>query len=201
MIKNISQKWFTLIEIIVSVSILSIIMVSVFTIFMLSTDLNNKIDISRSLQENIKNIEQIITEDIKLNHITWVNNDIINANCSLSSSVKYSSWTKLCIGTNSYYLAKKNIVWNWSRVSDYNECILWTISCYLVKHTRTEITQLSNSWVDFRNLYFYVSNSKVKKVTIHFQIQPSIHKWIKPDLIKNNTINFETTLSEKLYNN
>jgi hypothetical protein len=54
----------------VSVTILSIIMISIFTIFSLSADLNNKTDISRSLQENIKNIEQILIEDIKLNNIS-----------------------------------------------------------------------------------------------------------------------------------
>jgi prepilin-type N-terminal cleavage/methylation domain-containing protein len=61
---------FTLIEVIVSISILSIIMISIFAIFNLSADLNNKIDISRSMQENIKNIRQIISEDISTNKIT-----------------------------------------------------------------------------------------------------------------------------------
>lgn len=201
--KNISQKWFTLIEVIVSISILSIIMISVFTIFSLSADLNNKTDISRALQENIKNIEQIITEDIKKNNITWVNNDIINSTCNIWVWTNYTSGTKLCIGTNSYYLAKKLISWTWNRVWNYDECKLWTISCYLVKHDATtwNITQLSNSWIDFRNLYFYVTNSKIKKVTISFEVQPSIHKWIKSSLIQENKINFQTTLSERLYNN
>jgi prepilin-type N-terminal cleavage/methylation domain-containing protein len=61
---------FTLIEVIVSISILSIIMISIFAIFNLSANLNNKIDISRSMQENIKNIRQIISEDISTNKIT-----------------------------------------------------------------------------------------------------------------------------------
>lgn len=200
MIINTPNKWFTLIEVIVSITILSIIMISVFTIFSLSADLNNKTDISRSLQENIKNIEQIITEDIKINKIKWVNGDIVGANCDVSITTKYSSWTKLCIWSNSYYLAKKltNV---WVRVWDYDECKLWSISCYLVKDSWTDITQLSNSWVDFRSLYFYVSNTPVKKVTINFEIQPSIHKWIKINLIKDNKIDFETTISERLYNN
>lgn len=198
--KNIYKKWFTLIEIIVSISILSIIMVSVFMIFSLSADLNNKTDISRSLQENIKNIEQILTEDIKTNKISWVNNDIAVSNCSISNETKYTSWTKLCIWINSYYLAKK-VSDVWVRVWSYDECKNWTISCYLVRDNWIDITQLSNSWVDFRSLYFYVSNSLVKKVTINFEIQPSIHKWIKPNLIKDNKINFETTISERLYNN
>lgn len=198
--KNIKDKWFTLIEVIVSVSILSIIMISVFIIFSLSADLNNKTDISRSLQENIKNIEQIITEDIKTSKITWVNSDVVVWDCNISLTSKYSSWTKLCVWNNRYYLAKKT-AWVWVRVWDYEECKSWNIWCYLVKDSWSDITQLSNSWVDFRNLYFYVTNSPIKKVTINFEVQPSGTKGIKQNLIKENKINFETTISEKLYNN
>jgi len=191
---------FTLIEVIVSISILSIIMISIFTIFSLSADLNNKIDISRSMQENVKNIRQIISEDISTNKITWVNSDIVLWSCSLSLTTKYSSWTKLCVWNNSYYLAKK-LSWVWVRVADYNECNNGWVNCYLVKDDWMKITQLSNSWVQFNNLYFYVTNSKIKKVTINFEMQPSRNKWIKPDLINKNKINFETTISERLYNN
>jgi hypothetical protein len=42
-------------------------MVSVFVIFQLSADLNNKTDISRSMQENIKNIVETIAEDVRKN--------------------------------------------------------------------------------------------------------------------------------------
>lgn len=195
-----NKTWFTLIEVIVSVSILSIIMISVFMIFSLLADLNNKTDISRSMQENIKNIEQIITQDLTTNKIIWVNTDVITWNCSISTTAKYSSWTKLCVWNNSYYLAKKSS-WAWIRVIDYNECDNRWIDCYLVKDDWIQTTQLSNSWVQFNNLYFYVTNTKIKKVTINFEMQPSSSKWIKANLINKNKINFETTISEKLYNN
>lgn len=64
-----SQKAFTLIELLVSISILSIIMVSVFTIFFLSSDINNKTDISRSMQENVKHIVETLAEDLRKNTI------------------------------------------------------------------------------------------------------------------------------------
>jgi prepilin-type N-terminal cleavage/methylation domain-containing protein len=63
--RNISNKGFTLIELVVSVTILSIIMLSVFSVFFLASDLNNKIDISRALQENVKNIVEVVAEDIR----------------------------------------------------------------------------------------------------------------------------------------
>ncbi|MDD5769508.1 MAG: prepilin-type N-terminal cleavage/methylation domain-containing protein [Candidatus Gracilibacteria bacterium] len=194
-------KGFTLIEIIVSIAVLSMIMISVFTIFSLSADLNNKTDISRALQENIKNLEQIIIDDIKINNISGVNSDIVISNCQISLTSKYSSGTKLCVGTNSYYLARQE-AGTWIRIGNYNECELGINSCYLVKHDENgNITQLSNSWLEFRKLYFYVTNDKIKKVSINFEVQPSIHKGIKPELVKNNKINFETTISERLYNN
>jgi len=58
---------FTLIEIIVSITILSIVMVSVFAIFFLVSDLSNKTDINRLIQENVKTITETIAEDIRIN--------------------------------------------------------------------------------------------------------------------------------------
>ena len=197
--KKNNYKWFTLIEVIVAISILSLIMISVFAIFTLSADLNNKTDISRSMQQNIKNIEQILSEDIRNNKITWVNSQITSS-CEMSSWQKFSTWTKLCIWSNSYYLAK-DVTWVWSRILDYKECSVWKESCYLVRDDGSTISQLSNSWVEFRSLYFYVSNASVKNATILFEMQPSTKKGIKTDLIKNNKINFQTTIWERLYNN
>jgi len=42
-------------------------MVSIFTVFQIIADMNNKIDISRSMQENIKNIVETIAEDVRKN--------------------------------------------------------------------------------------------------------------------------------------
>lgn len=193
-----NKSWFTLIEVIVSVSILSIIMVSIFVIFNLSADLNNKADISRSMQENIKNIVETIAEDIRKNWASWVNNDVISWECSLPLSQLSLSWSKLCIWNTSYYLAKK-VGETWNRITDYSECS-GEIQCFLVKNDWLNITQLSNSWVWFNNLSFYITNTWIKKVSLNFEIQPSIKKWIKPNLVKDNKIIFQTTLSERLYN-
>lgn len=195
---KINSNWFTFIEVIVSVSILSIIMVSIFAIFQLAADLNNKTDISRSMQENIKNIVEAIAEDVRKNWIDWVNSDIIISDCKLSDETIYSSWTKLCVWNNSYYIAKL-VAWVWNRVWNYDDCDLKN-QCFIVKNDWTTTTQLSNSWVDFKWLNFYVSKDWEKKLTINFIMQPSIFKWIKPEIIKENKIVFQTTVSERLYN-
>lgn len=196
---KINKNWFTLIELIVSITILSIIMVSVFSIFILSADINNKTDISRSMQENIKNIVEIISEDIRKNGVSWVNNDLILSNCSMPTSLEnYKIGTKFCVWNNSYYLAKQSWT-DWLRVWNYNECNLIENNCYLVKNDLSWINPISNSWVDFRELYFFVSKKDQTKITINFVIQPSSKKWIKPDLIKENKITFQTTISNRLY--
>lgn len=193
-----NTSWFTLIELIVSVSILSIIMISVFMIFALSSDLNNKTDISRAMQENIKNIVETIAEDVRKQ---GKNLKISSSNglwtCQNPEKI-YASGTTLCVGNDSYYIAKQEAN-EWIKVSNYENCDIKT-QCFLVKNTGTAVTQLSNSWVDFKSLVFYVARDGVNKVTIHFEIQPSNKKWIKPELIQENRMILQTTLSERLYN-
>ncbi len=194
---RLNKSWFTLIEVLVSVSILSVIMVSIFAIFQLASDLNNKTDVSRSMQENIKNIVELIAEDVRKNWINWVNSNIIIWDCSFSDSDIYTVWTKLCVWGNSYYIAK-DVWWVWNRVWDYSECD-WKTQCFLVRNDGTSVTQLSNSWVDFKDLSFSVSKDWMRKVTINFIIEPSMLKWIKQNLVKENKIVFQTTISGRLY--
>ncbi|MFZ4460984.1 MAG: PulJ/GspJ family protein [Patescibacteria group bacterium] len=62
---------FTLIEIIIAVTILSFIMVSVFGIYSNIIALNKRLAVSRSLQENARNITEIIAKDIRENGIAF----------------------------------------------------------------------------------------------------------------------------------
>jgi prepilin-type N-terminal cleavage/methylation domain-containing protein len=65
-----SKQAFTLVEILVSLTILSIIMVSVMVVFVNSTQLSAKSDINRIMQENVKNLISNIGEDIRKNSIS-----------------------------------------------------------------------------------------------------------------------------------
>lgn len=198
---KINNKWFTLIELLVSIAILSIIMISVFAVFFLSSDLNNKTDISRSMQENTKHIVETIAEDVRKNWIIWVQTSKIWDNCEFSSVQKHKKWTKICIWNwTMYYIAKKD--WNiWSRVFDYqNDCLKDGENCTLVKNDWSNIFPLSNSWVEFEDLYFTVSwNKDLPLVNINFVLKPSLFKWVKPSLVKENKINFQTTVSWRLF--
>ena len=204
--KKNSKTWFTLIELLVSISILSIVMISIFTIFQLASEANNRTDISRAMQENIKNIVETIAEDVRVNNISWVNSQI-SWGCDLSWW-SYLTWSEVCFltwtRTIKYYLARfNNTTWVYNRIIDFSDCDIWKESCVLVKKdVNGDINPLSNSWVEFRNINFSVVNleNKEKKLILNFVMQPSTKKWIKMWLIKDNKIIFQTTFSQRLYN-
>jgi prepilin-type N-terminal cleavage/methylation domain-containing protein len=63
--KNNISKAFTLIEVLVSITIFSIMMISIISIYIISTDITLKSDINRIMQENLKNVSSRIAEDIR----------------------------------------------------------------------------------------------------------------------------------------
>lgn len=195
-----NTSWFTLIELIVSITIISIIIWSVFTVFAMQADLNNKVDISRSMQENIKNIVSTIGEDIRLSSFSWVNLDLLTTDCSINDTLTFNSWTKLCLDSGiNYYLWTYNSSNDIVRVNDYNICNNLKDECFFVKEINGEKNRLSNSWVQFTDLKFVLSTVKPQKVIINFSLKPSSKKWIRNELIENTKINFQTTFTKRLY--
>lgn len=188
-----NNMWFTLIEVIVAVTIFSIMMVSVIFIFVNSSEVSLKVDINRSMQENSKNIVETIAEDLRKNSIKecgWWITDWCRDN-----SVKFSTWVELRIWENHYYLAKENSVSPWSYImANLSDCDEIKEQCYIVKNWEI----LSNSSVKINSLEFSVFSEHIPKVQINFLMKPMIWKWVRPDLIKENEINIQTTLSERL---
>ena len=190
--KRKQNHWFTLVEIIVSLTILSIIMVSFITIYISSADVALKTDINRMMQENIKNAVSHITEDVIKNGIIWVSEGKTDA-CALPSwSDTYIWWDQLCTLWNSYYLAKKAIWW-WIRIWDISECENIDDHCVIYKGNQP----LTNSSVSIRDLQFFVSKENVAKVTIKIVMQPARWRGVKDYLIKGNKLIFQTTISER----
>jgi len=193
----IQRSWFTLIEIIVSMTILSSIMVSVITIYISSADVALKTDINRMMQENIKNAVAHIAEDVRKNWVLWVNSDPLGS-CELpSSSSIYNTWDKLCIVWDTeYYLAKRGAS-SWTRISNMDECDELSEHCVLMKYDWTERQPLTNSSVSIKDLQFYVSAESIPKVTMRVVLQPASWRWVKPYLIKENKLIFQTTISQR----
>ena len=186
-----NKTWFTLVEVVVSVTIFSIIMISMISIYILSSDTSLKSDINRAMHENIKSVITDISEDIMKNSILWVSYDVMDS-CGFSISGNYKVGDKLCISSlNDYYLAKKSL-WTYIRVDKFF-CENLEDQCYIVKNWNP----LTNSLVSVKDIQFYVSSENVNKATIKIILQPTIKAGVKPDLIKNNKIIFQTTISER----
>ncbi|MDD3144868.1 MAG: prepilin-type N-terminal cleavage/methylation domain-containing protein [Candidatus Gracilibacteria bacterium] len=187
--KNINA--FTLIEVVVSVTIFSIIMISIISIYILSSDTSLKSDINRAMHENMKSVITEISEDVMKNGIIGVSENTLDT-CSFNVSTSYKQGSKLCTkGLNEYYLAKK-IGTGFIR-TDNITCENIAEQCYVVKNGKP----LTNSLVAVKNIDFYVSSLYVNKVTIKIILQPTIKAGVKPNLIENNKLIFQTTISER----
>lgn len=190
---KIKLKAFTLIEILISITILSIIMISVIQIFIHSTWVTSKSDINRIMQENIKNVMSHVSEDIRKQWISWTSVSIW-WNCDMINN----TWSKLCLkSSNEYYLSE----WagDYNIRSNRNFCSLFENTCTIVKKNLNnwEVSPLTNSFVAIKDLEFTISNDVVPKATINIVMQPAVKKWFKTDIIKENKLIFQTTISER----
>lgn len=60
-----SHRGFTLIELVVAITILSVIMLSVFTIYSNIIQINKRLEVMRVVQENVRNITEQMASDIR----------------------------------------------------------------------------------------------------------------------------------------
>ena len=186
---------FTVIEVLVWVTILAIIMISVMSIYISSTDISLKTDINRAMQENIKNAVETIAEDVRKNGSNGIKVHLADTVCTSPSVNRHISWSNLCIWwTMKYTLWKLNESTGVYDIVDNSQCDeLQEWGCSVLQNGAPII----NSWVDVKKLEFRVSTTEVSKVTVLMEVQPSIKKWVKPDLVNNSKIHFQTTISQR----
>ena len=164
-------------------------MISITTIFISSSDISNKAEINRAMQENIKNVIETIAEDIRQNGIESVTNEALSCDLPIINW-KFFEWNKLCTPSHNYYLYKNG---TFAEVSDCNQI---DDKCSIYKYP---IWELTNSMVSVKDLKFYLSKDKVPKVTINMTLQPVTGKGIRADLIKENKLIFQTTISSESF--
>ena len=170
-----NKKAFTLIEIIVAITITSMVLVSIVQIFLFSWVFSKKIDSSRIMQENIKNFTEIIAEDVRNN---WIN--------------LKNTWSNLTLLKT----------WTWTSLTEYYLSSDWWSTHVLIRKTSSGSTEkLNNSWITFENLKFDISWTKkdIPKVTMYFTVKPALKKWLNAKQIENSKIIMQTTFSERLY--
>ena len=189
-----NNKAFTLVEVLVSMTIFSIMIISIMSIYTISTDITMKSDINRILQENIKNVTNKIAEDVRKEGIDGVSaSKTDDYNFNLGSN-KYKNWSALrTISWNKYYLAKEDPGNGYIRVES-SDCSSLDDHCVIYNLGKWPLT---NSFVTVKSLDFYVSNDPIPKVTMNIVMQPSIKKWVKTNLIKESKVIFQTTISER----
>ena len=206
-----NKRWFTLVEIMVALTIFSIIMGSVMSIYIVSSETTYNSEISRAMQENVKNVYMEISEDVIKNWINWAFANLWEE-CKLKESDKeektsITQWFSFCTKENIYSIATKRTNWEWfDLVSNLSECDKKDSECFLVKKSSNsdesnqslEFFPVTNSLVTVRNADFKVVNYNwVKKLTVLLKLQPSIKAWVRPSLVEKNIFNFQTTISER----
>ncbi len=199
--KKYNKTWFTLIEVIVWITIFSIIIVSIVTTLVLNTDINNKIDISRVMKENIWNIvDQINTKTINTKNKLWVVDD--SGNCKYDENQLFNSYNdSLCISNDDFkiYLDKK-VDDDWIKTSQNDDCEK-DLTCSIVLKDKTwKISPITNEWITFTSLKFKISDNSPQRVSIYFEGLPARKKWLRESLRQSNKVNFQTTLAQRVYN-
>ena len=211
--KNTNIHWFTLIELIVSIAIFGIMMISVMSIFLFSTQMSSRVELNRVMQENIKNVMEDIAENIRKWEITWWT---ISTTCPPSTlNASFTPFDRLCLqdvdnNLVEYFIWNKNIATgDWTPVTNISDCENFVKVadgktenqdniCRVIKTQGTERFPLTNSFVAIEKLDFYITNDKMPKVTISMTIRPAIRKWVAPDLVKLSVVQVQTTLSKRL---
>ena len=201
--------WFTLVEMLVAMTIFWIVIISVMMIYATSTQIAIKTDINREMQQNIKSTIETIAEDVRKNWIVWVST---NPNLPTDKFEKSKLWTRL--KTNSFHYT---LFWykasEWETVSnaspkDNTFCNNIKNICFIMKCENNDIDQdscwasyqiwpLSYSKTSISNFSFYTTDWEISKVTINFTAKPSIKKWLKSKFIENSKLIFQTTISER----
>ncbi len=199
-VKKIINKAFTLVEVVVSITIFSMVIVSVIWIYITSSDILVKSEINRKMQENLKNVSSQITEDVRNYWIQWLSSIKWESYDRVVWSNRYKEGTWLYTkAENKYYLALlEPTTWSYIRVNS-SDCSLLKTRCVIYRLSSDPLNSwpLTNSFVSIRDLKFYLSLDKVPKLTMIIITQPSVKKWVKADLIKQSKIIFQTTVSER----
>lgn len=206
---------FTLIELIVAITIFWVIMISVMSIFLLSSQSSQKIEASRTLQQNVKSVTEDIAESIRRNSLKDVSPDLLD-DCWMSSSAyewTNSVWSKLCLeGDIQYFLAKKDITWWWKRVWNVAECSVDPSNlnqvkqnlCRVIKRESWKEYPLTNNRVHVSKIRFQLNNMEKPvskqnpRVTLTLTLYPSFDLWLSSDLALASKMQVQTTLSERI---
>lgn len=191
---------FTLVELLVSMTIFSMILVSTISIFIFASQMSTRVELNRSMQENMKNVMEDIAEWVRKNELKGISPSL-DASCTMWVS-NILSGSAICIENSLYTLWKKDTLWVWRRVGNIvTECQQTEDVCHIVrKQNGWNYTPMTNSFMAVQDLEFIISNQDIPKLTIVAYVRPAIKKWMSSDIIQQNTLSIQTTISQRLIN-
>lgn len=195
--KNTLHPWFTLVEVIVALTIFSLIMVSVMTIFYLASQMTTRIELQRHMQENIKNSLDIIAQDIRTWSLEWVRQ--FEASCVSTEGQKshilcLSRW----LTDVEIWLGEKTSDTSWNIVNTPSACQSISSQCYVLRREASGAWYpLTNSMSHITRLDFRYGNTEHPKVMITLGIRPALMKGMASDLLEAQEMIVQTTLSER----
>ncbi|MCK9272162.1 type II secretion system GspH family protein [Candidatus Gracilibacteria bacterium] len=191
-----NKKAFTLIELILAITILSIIMLSIFVIYANIIESNKKLELSRILQENARNITETIAREVREKGIDFGYYNTYTQNINYGSGN-----TILAVKSNKRYCLQKT-----SNICD-SSCLENGLNCYLGV---LDGDRISDDRVEVKNLHFYISGNENNsitnidneaKVTMVFDLSIMPGKGIRTELAQETKMKIQTTISEKIYKN
>lgn len=191
----------TLIEVIVGIIIFSFFLTSIVGVIFLVVYMTQRNDISRAMQENVKNMIEILSEDIRLYGIRGISNSSYTSWwCEITTvASSFTGGTKLCIWENQYYIAQK-VADSFVRVDNMEVCKNQIEPCFFIrKNGRGDIDVLHNNIFHIQEMHFYLFDSGTKRVVLQAVFQPRKSAGIPWKFIQGNTIHFQTTLSQYSY--
>ena len=213
--KKIRKKAFTLIEIMVTLTIFWVIMLSVMSVYIISSQTVYNSDLNKVLHENVKNIITNFNEDISKNWIKWVDSWVSSSLCTWENLLpntnpeseeddneNINNKEVFCTSENKYFLSEKNFSGEYVKVDDITKCDKIDSSCFLVleKIWDSKKYPLTNNLVTVRKSKFIVTNNKTKKITLLLQLQPNIKSWFDKKIAEKNIFYLQTSFSDRAYN-
>lgn len=220
---------FTLVEVIVAMTILSIVLVSVFEVYSNIVVMSKRLELDRGLQQNARTIVETIAKDIRDGGIAFEcyrpnTTSPIGCNSGPHDTQYSGSGTSLLVLRSSactnptdcyiqYYLAKPTATVGEVACNDVDAAIpgLCYISRKMVSNglPTGDLLRLSDAFTSVSQLRFYISGVSAEwfssqsdqegKVTLNFTIGLAPRQGLNSDMAKRTVIPVQTTITQKLY--
>lgn len=196
---------FTLVELIVSITIFWMMMISIISVFIFSSQMSTRVELNRNVQENLKNSLEDIAEEIRKGDVFGFWDIWAIWNCQeISQNHSTSTWTKLCLNNweISYFIGHSDGLGSFVREDTLSDCRDVDDSegklCRIIKKNGTELYPLTNNLIAIENIEFTIIGSKLPRVQVVLTARTPHQQWIHPELVEASRFSVQTTLSERL---